>query len=367
MQTHLSDDRLFEFLVALILRSNGYVAGVPRRLLGGRGTKHQVNVIGVDLNTSPFSLNNIIIAQASCNVNLDMVRNLKATLIDLEQTLPSKRELIREIVGTDRGDLFHRIYGKEKSKEKFSVNYVGNIFINKPLDQFAWEYANAHGIYVTYVPKHLAGYPLHYWFNLFRKQLDNIVSSNGSITLPGLAKKEKKQQSFKNIISLLSNEDTANSLETQQNHDLFTIINEIMFTKDLKPLHKKIQQLALASMNGYPVLLDYNLSYRNLIEAALISFHNQFNKVKNVSQRTKYKPLNTAKFLIDNIKNTDDPNIAMINYRADPSEVSKPIADMKGFVYVPTSVLDKRMTRFQLKLPLKTDISMIAEFHIEQK
>uniref|UniRef100_UPI0030843E7F hypothetical protein n=1 Tax=Desulforadius tongensis TaxID=1216062 RepID=UPI0030843E7F len=367
---HLSDDRLFEFLAAIILRNNGYVAGVPRRLLGGRATKHQVNVIGVDLNTSPFSFNNIIIVQVYCHKNngsdLELVRNLKATLMDLEQTLPPQRELIRDIVGTDRGDLFHRIYGKQKNREKFTVNYVGNIFISKSLNQFAWEYANAHGIYVTYIPQVLAGYPLQHWFSLLRYHLDNVVNSSGSITIPGLCKKEKKHPAFIEIINLLRDENLANNLEAQQNHDLLTIINEVICHREFAPLQAKLQQLTLASMNGYPVVLDYNLSYRNLMEAALISFREQFRRAKNVSQRTKYRPLNTLKFLITGIYSTTDPNIAMLAYTADKNDVPEPIREMQGEVYVPTSVLDKRMTRFQLKLPLKTDISLIAEFHIDQ-
>ncbi|MBO8137676.1 MAG: hypothetical protein H0Z40_06030 [Desulfotomaculum sp.] len=371
MSVYLPDNKLFEFIAAIILRNNGYVAGVPRRLLGGRATRHQVNVIGIDLNTSPFSLNNIIIVQAcrseNNNLDLNLVRNLKATLMDLEQTLPPQRELIRDIVGTARGDLFHRIYGKQKNREKLTVNYVGNIFINRPLSQHAWEYANAHGIYVTYIPQTLAGNSLNHWFSVLRSHLNKVVDSHGEITLPGLKKKEKKHQAVKEIINLLRCKDTADRLEAHQNHDLFTIINEVINQKEFAPLQNKLQQLALASMNGYPVVLEYNITYRNLLEAALINLSEQFNRAKSISQRTKYRSLNAVKFIIENINQTIDPNITLLSYTADSNKVPEPIKNMQGSLYVPTAVIDKRMTRFNLKLPLKTDISLVAEFHIKQK
>ncbi|MEG6617642.1 hypothetical protein V6C27_14695 [Peptococcaceae bacterium 1198_IL3148] len=368
MSVQISDEKLFEFIVALVLRNNGYIAGVPRRLLGGRATKHQINVIGLDLNTSPFTFNNIIIIKSCFNQqgisDLDIVRNLKATIMDLEQTLPPKRELIRDIVGTDRGDLFHRIYGREKNRETFTVNYVGGMFISKTLNKHAWEYANAHGIYVTYLPQIWAGHSLEHWFKLLRQRLNHVVDKNGTITLPGLAKKEKKLQAFKEVIQLLQYADKANFMEPQQSHDLFTIINDVLTLPEFSPLQTKLQQLVLASINGYPVVLDHNLTYRSLLEAALISLNDKFGRAKSVSQRTKYRPLNTIKFIITEIKNTLDPNIALLSYCADTGNAPLAIQKMSGAIYAPVAILNSRISRFQLKLPLKNGISLICEFHL---
>lgn len=371
LSVKLSDDKLFEFMVALVLRNNGYIAGVPRRWLGGRATKHQINIIGLDLNSSPFTFNNIIIIKSCFNQHgisdLDTVRNLKATIMDLEQTLPPRRELIRDIAGTDRGDLFHRIYGRDKSRETFTVNYVGGIFISKTLDKHAWEYANAHGIYVTYLPQIWAGQSLEYWFKLLRQHLNQVIDKNGTISLPGLAKKEKKHQAFREIIKLLQFVDKANEMEPQQSHDLFTIINDVLTLFEFRPLQTKLQQLVLASMNGYPVVLDHNLTYRSLLEAALISLTDKFGRAKTVSQKTKYRPLNTAKFIITEIKDTLDPNIALFSYCADADDSPLAIQEMQGSIYVPVAVLNSRVSRFQLKIPLKNGISLICEFHINSQ
>ncbi len=368
MRIWLNDDRLFELLVAVILRNNGYIAGVPRRLLGGRATKHQVNVIAIDINNSPFTLNNIIVVRASCDhqsrSDLELVTGLKSTVTDLEQTLPPKRELIRNVVGTDRGDLFHRIYGRQKPREKFTVNYIGCVFISKFLNQSAWEYANANGIYIIYLPHTIAGHDLKYWFNLLKEHLKLIFDDQGAVTLPGLIKKEKKHAAFQEIIQLLQDEKTALQLHPEQTHDLFTIINEILKQKEFAALQNKLQQLVLASMNGYPVVIDHNLTYHNLLEAALISLSGHFKRARIVSQHTKYRPLNTVKFIVSEAELSGDPNVAVLNYQTDIESVPQPIKTLSGKLYVPVTALNRRMNRFQLKLPLKAGISLIGEFHL---
>lgn len=367
LSIQLSDNNLFEYFVAIVLRNNGYIAGVPRRLLGGRATRHQVNIIGLDLNTSPFSFNNIIIIKGCFDQlelsDLDIVRNLKATVMDLEQTLPPKRELIRDIAGTDRGDLFHRIYGRDKQRETFTVNYAGGIFVSKTLSKQAWEYANAHGIYVTYLPPILGGKTLPSWFQLLRHHLGQIVDSNANITLPELMRKEKKHPAFKEIIHLLKKRESVLQMKPQQNHDLFTIINAVLNIKDFQPLQKKMQQLVLASMNGYPIVIEHNLAYKDLLEAALVSFSNQSKRAKTLSQRTKYRPLDTIKLCALSNTKTLDPNIACINYMADANSASDSIRHMCGSIFVPMSVLNRGTKRFQLKIPLKNGISLICEVH----
>lgn len=367
----LSDDQLYELLVAVILRNNGYIAGVPRRALGGRATKHQVNVIAIDINNTPFTFNNIIIVRGSCeqdeSPDLDMVRSLKATVTDLAQTLPPKRELIRDVAGTDRGDLFHRIYGKQKDREKFTVNYVGCIFISKAFNQNAWEYANANGIYIIYLPSVIAGHHLKYWFDLLKDHLNSVIDHHGSFTLPGLIKKEKKHAAFKEVINLLGDKKSCQSLKPEQYHDLFTIINEVLNKSPFTLLQNKLQQLMLASMNGYPVVFEHNLNYRNLFEATLISLREHFSRAKSVSQRTKYRPLSTIKFWVTGTKFSLDKNVAVLNYEANSSETPEPIKNMQGQLFVPFTVLNRRLSRFQLKLPIKTGVSLIGEFYLTEK
>ncbi len=43
----ISTDKVLEYVVAVLMRRNGYRVGCPGGLLPGRGTKHQIDAIGV--------------------------------------------------------------------------------------------------------------------------------------------------------------------------------------------------------------------------------------------------------------------------------------------------------------------------------
>lgn len=355
-------------MVAYILRHNGYIAGVPRRKLGGRGTQHEVGVIGIDLNNSPFCLNTVLLVAArgpeSANDILDMqlVRNLKATLLDLEQTLPSRRELIRDLLDNNRGDLFHRIYGGKKIKETLTVNYVGGIFVAGEFSCQAWEYANAHGIYVVHLPDFFAGKAIGHWQQQICSGMSNIMDANGLFTLSGLAKKTKKLGDFQEVITLLQ-KSAACQLKPEHSHDLFTIFNELLRTEEMISLARHMQRTALATINGYPVVIDYNVGYKALLDAALTIYERKIRTVKSVVPATTYKPLDVVHLEIVSVTPTQDSQVHKFSYKVDKESVPASIQNLSGAVYIPNTVLDKRSVRkFRLKMPLKAGLSLVCEF-----
>lgn len=355
-------------MVAFILRNNGYIAGVPRRKLGGRGTQHQVGVIGIDLNNSPFCLNTVLLVAARGPANPDptndmqLVRNLKATLLDLEQTLPSRRELIRDLLDNNRGDLFHRIYGGKKIKETLTVNYVGGIFVAGEFSQPAWEYANAHGIYVVHLPDIMTGEHISHWQEKIRLLLSEIISSDGTINLPGLAKKTKKVQEFRDLLTLLQ-KPLPEDLTPEQSHDLFTIFNEIMRVEEMVPLARSLGRTALATINGYPLVLEYNLGYKALVDAALSIYERKIRRLKSVATATTYKPLDVVHLNILSVSPTMDNQVLRFSYGVSGEDIPSSIKGLSGSVYVPNTILDKRsQRRFRLKMPLKAGLSLVCEF-----
>lgn len=367
MTLNIPGDKLFEYLVAYILRNNGYIAGVPRRKLGGRGTQHEVGVIGIDLNNSPFCLNTVLLVAARgpepVNDILDMqlVRNLKATLLDLEQTLPSRRELIRDLLDNNRGDLFHRIYGGKKTKETLTVNYVGGIFVAGEFSCQAWEYANAHGIYVVHLPDFFAGKPISHWQQQICLAMSKIMDDNGQFTLSGLAKKTKKLEDFQEVITLLQ-KPLACQLKPEHSHDLFTIFNELLRTEEMMPLARHMQRTALATINGYPVVIDYNVSYKALLDAALTIYERKIRTIKSVVPATTYKPLDVVHFEITSVNPTQDNQVHRFSYQVEQENAPASIQNLSGAVYIPITVLDKRsMKKFRLKMPLKVGLSLVCE------
>ncbi|ABO49777.1 hypothetical protein Dred_1243 [Desulforamulus reducens MI-1] len=372
MSLHISENRLFEYLVAYILRNNGYIAGVPRRKLGGRGTQHEIGVIGIDLNNSPFCLNTVLLvaargqAQSNPTSDMQLVRNLKATLLDLEQTLPPRRELIRDLLDNNRGDLFHRIYGGKRMKETLTVNYVGGVFVSSEFSYPAWEYANAHGIYVVHLPDCIAGKPVHQWYQRIRSSMSKIRDENDKFTLPGLAKKTKKHLDFLNVITFLQRSPEG-ELKPEHSHDLFTIFNELLRTQDMTPLAKHLQRTALATINGYPVVLEYNLSYKALLDAALTIYERKIRTIKSVVPATTYKPLDVVHLEITSVTPTKDHHVSKFTYQVVQENVPTTIQNLAGAVYIPNTVLDKRsLQRFRLKMPLKAGLSLVCEFSPQQ-
>ncbi|SHF01598.1 hypothetical protein [Desulforamulus putei] len=367
MSLYISGDKLFEYMVAYILRNNGYIAGVPRRKLGGRGTQHEVGVIGIDLNNSPFCLNTVLLvaargpAPANHTADMQLVRNLKATLLDLEQTLPSRRELIRDLLDNNRGDLFHRIYGGKKAKETLTVNYVGGVFVAGEFSYPAWEYANAHGIYVVHLPELMAGQPVLHWYRQIRSLMSQILALDG-LTLPGLAKKTKKIPDFREILLLLQ-QPLQGELIPEHSHDLFTIFNELLRTEEMAPLARSLQRTALATINGYPVVIEYNVGYKALLDAALSVYERKIRTIKSVVPATTYKPLDVVHLKVSEVTPASDNQVLRLSYQVEQENVPPAIQNLAGAVYVPNTVLDKRsMKRFRLKMPLKAGLSLVCEF-----
>lgn len=368
MSLNISRDKLFEYIVAYILRHNGYIAGVPRRKLGGRGAQHQVGVIGVDLNNSPFCLNTVLLvaargpAQINHEADMQMVRNLKATLLDLEQTLPSRRELIRDLLNNNRGDLFHRIYGGKKIKETLTVNYVGGIFVAGEFSAPAWEYANAHGIYVVHLPNSIAGDSVLNWYEKIQTGFANILKQDGSFSLPGLNKKTKKLADFQHVLTLLQ-QPQGLELLPEHSHDLFTIFNELLRTEEMSLLARSLQRIALGTINGYPVVITYNVGYKALVDAALNIYERKIRTIKSVVPATTYKPLDVVHLKTYEITPSLDKQVLKISYQIEQELAPSSIQRLTGALYVPNAVLDKRsMERFRLKMPLKAGLSLVCEF-----
>ncbi|GAB6182243.1 hypothetical protein JCM14036_35620 [Desulfotomaculum defluvii] len=368
MSLNIPGDKLFEYLVAYILRNNGYIAGVPRRRLGGRGTQHEVGVIGIDLNNSPFCLNTVLLVSARGPVtpnnifDMQLVRNLKGTLLDLEQTLPSRRELIRDLLDNNRGDLFHRIYGGKKIRETLTVNYVGGIFVSGEFSYQAWEYANAHGIYIVHLPDFFAGNPIGYWHHKICCAMSNIMDEQGNFILSGLAKKTKKFADFQEIINLLQ-ASPESQLKPEHSHDLFTIFNELLRTEIMIPMARHMQRTALATINGYPVIIEYNVGYKALLDAALTIYERKIRTIKSVVPATTYKPLDVVHLKIISVTPTKDTQVCKFTYKVDKESVPTSIQNLSGAVYIPNTVLDKRsMKKFRLKMPLKAGLSLVCEF-----
>src|SRR3989442_207864 len=132
----LPPSKLFEFLVAIILRRNGFLANVPAKFVSGRAASHQIDVVGLYQLAIPFVFPVMLIVEAKCyskrTVGIPIVRNLAGTLKDLEQTLPSRHA---QPMGID--DI------------QASCTHRGAIFSTVSFSPEAAQYAYGHGIFLV--------------------------------------------------------------------------------------------------------------------------------------------------------------------------------------------------------------------------
>jgi hypothetical protein len=130
----VSIDKLFEFVVAVILLRNGYHATVPKSRLRGRGSRHQIDSIGLYRLQLPFVFPIRLVAEAKCYgakpVGIDAVRNIRSVVEDLNQTLPG---CVR--VPTSPEDTHS------------SCQCVGALFSTNGFSSPAYEYACSHGVF----------------------------------------------------------------------------------------------------------------------------------------------------------------------------------------------------------------------------
>ncbi|PHJ38369.1 hypothetical protein P378_11090 [Desulforamulus profundi] len=149
----------------------------------------------------------------------------------------------------------------------------------------------------------------------------------------------------------------------EHSHDLFTVFNELLRTEEMAPLARSLQRTTLATINGYPVVIEYNMGYKALLDAALSIYERKIRTIKSVVPATTYKPLDVVHLKVHEITRAAD-QVSRFSYRVEQENVPPAIQNLAGAVYVPSTVLDKRsMERFRLKMPLKAGLSLVCEFY----
>ena len=253
MTVSLSVDKLFEYVIAAILRECGYIAGVPTSELEGRGTRHQIDVMGIEFKKLPFLYDTVLVVEAKCYdrtkwVGIDTVRQLKSVLIDLDQTLPRNiTPLPRNLYPPSR--YFTNILGNE-DLGGLTVNYSGVIFSTKHYSDQAREFANAHGIFLFHFPDYIGRMQLLEWFDMILQELSRLSESPF-----GLSSYLKSRQIERTARMLKKLRESYGSLEPNERHDLFTLIRSILTkNRELREFWLWIRWMCIATIDGYPTL-----------------------------------------------------------------------------------------------------------------
>lgn len=366
MPVYLTDEQLFHLLVAVIFRECGYIAGIPRRLLRGRGTCHQVNVVGVEVSPAPFTFNTVIVPEVSLyngkRDELELLKCLRATLLDLEQTMPSRPFMLPELINTSAGEFFHKIYGGPRNRpESLTVHYVGVLLTDKWINHRAMEYANAHGIYVVFLPTQLAGMSIGKWMEILRSELDNSLK-NDRLTHESLFRHTRKVEDYINVLQKIRS--PRYDLEPGETHDLLTIVYAILRKEPMRKLLHFIRQLVLASIDNYPVVLQVShASHTQLMEGAA-----RFYAGVAKRYRSRGKTLAEKMRLLGEVRETEAKNIYLAHFRPDSSYclVVPQLQKLRLKTYLPAERIERmRHETACLRLPLKDGLSLVLDLFLE--
>ncbi|MBZ4687399.1 MAG: hypothetical protein PWQ96_226 [Clostridia bacterium] len=361
MAVYLEDRLLLEYIVAVILRENGYVAGIPRRLLYGRSAGHHVPVIGIERSSSPFCYHNIIISlvlnSSKSDEQLETLYRLRAILTDLDHTLPPQMEVLPELFKGSVGEYFHKIYGNSRyEQERLSVHYKGIMFSTTKMVKNSWNYANSNGIFIVYFPGKLAGKDLGEWLSLLKLEL-NAALLDKLITIPSLKRHTRKQNDYRRLLQKIRKKDYL--LLPEEYHDLLTVIYALLRKNSLRPFLNHIRSLTLASIDNFPILLEVkNISTTALIEGCASFYLNSAKK-----QRSRSKSLTERLSLLGEVNELYDGNLYRITCHVDRNHyIQDSLRQMKLYLYLDSKKVDSiRNNKSCLRLNLKEGLSLIAE------
>ena len=232
----VSTDKLFEFVVALVLARNGYKAGVPASRLRGRGSSHQVDVVGLYNVAIPFVLPIRIVAEAKCwaqeTVGIEAIRNLYAIVVDLNQSRPPCM-----VMPSDDEDT------------ACSCHYVGAVFSTTGFSPQAYEFGCSHGVFCVELDGRVAGRTMQSWMEVVIETLRRAVRDPARPPY-WLA----RQGDYNAIATLLTRGITA--LDGDARSVVVRVIGSLLLNvHDFVDLWEYLRDMRLASIGGNVVVV----------------------------------------------------------------------------------------------------------------
>lgn len=347
-------DRLFEFTIAALLQDSGYVAGVPVRRLGGRGTTHQVDAVGIEFKQVPFAYDTILIAEAKCyeatkSVGVQTVRALKSILIDLEQTLPPRLNIIPK--GKDPGWYFHSLLGN-RSGENLTVHYRGAIFSTKIFSHWAREFAYSHGIFLFTFPDFVAGKSVIDWMKILLSRLESMKEKG----IPENILRRLDLQKYLPVLRKLFSQGFG-ELTPLERHRLFRIVsNTLRFDPELQSFWSFVRWYRIVDINGYPVLANIEISPAILIRDVLEHYSSVAGKkYRGLALRHKFSLLRLQIYATEGVK---DEEFVQASFRIHDNE--KMI--LSGNIILPRLIHEKGgLDGLVFSMPMRSGLFLVAQ------
>ena len=238
MQIKITPDKVFEILVCLILRKNGFHAVLPKQRIQGRATNHQIDSAGLYSLQIPFVYPIVLIAEAKLwqrRVDLPVLHKFLGILEDLHQNLPST--LNTPALVNWPADLY---------SGGISANYLGAIFTNIGFTRRAENFAHSHGIFL--VPLKVKA---DWAAEQVRKLIEELTNLHGRDHPP----EDFPEGGWEVLHQLFHN--PYEDFDDEKRDRLTEVIRRIVDDyDDYQELRNTLNSLYLAAVDGFPIVIE---------------------------------------------------------------------------------------------------------------
>ncbi len=268
MPVYLKDDQLMDLFLATVFREAGYIAGVPRRYIEGRGGIYQIPLLLIDRSLSALNNSNVLIPKiinGDYDKQWEQVLWLNGVVADLQEARPRNFLPLPDIGGQSVGEYFHKLYGGIRNDGEFlSVNYNGIVIaVNGEISPKIKQYAVSKGMLVMHLPAIYYGRFLNDWLISIKNAIFSSFKNN-IINIKGLLHHTRKISDYRNLLKKIRRQN--HNLGPDEFHDLLTIFYALLKEESLRPLQNYLRKLSFALLDSQPVLVQIdNITTSSLI------------------------------------------------------------------------------------------------------
>lgn len=365
MPVYLKDEQLINLFIAVIFREAGYIAGVPRRYIEGRGGIYQIPFLIVDRNITFMGTESVLIPRyiaGEFEEQWQQVLWLNGVVRDLQEARPKKFISLPHTGKQSIGEYFHKLYGGARSEGEFlSVDYKGIIIsIGNIISPKIREYAVSQGIIYMNIPLYYQKKAITDWINIIRRKLFSSFENN-TITVKGLLHHTRKIPDYRSLLKKIRRQNQC--LSPEENHDLLTVLYALLKEDELRPLLNYLRKLTVAIIDSQPVLIKIdNITITNLIKGTAGYFYDLAKKHKGRSHLVSKR----LGFQGEVQKKSDQPLYHVVFY-PDENYFSVP-EELKGLIitaFLSGEQVDAlRNSKSTLSLTVKEGLVLSADIYL---
>jgi hypothetical protein len=182
------------------------------------------------------------------------------------------------------------------------------------------------------------------------------------LNISSLKSHTRKINDYKNVLNKIKKKDK--ELKPEELHDLMTILYALLREKTLRPLLNHIRNMAIISLNNYPVISEIrNISAKGLIEGCAAYYLESINKL-----RGKSKSLSNRLGFLGEVDELSEKYLYRITCYLDNNYYNSEITSLnklKLVIYLNRDKLDYlRKNKVCIRVNIKEGLCLIGDIYL---